>query len=129
MNEMPSSRFRVAFHKLGEPTVVTANGHRIGTWYPGGSDAGLVVRAGEVVHDMLVPDLRERDEEIARLKRELAARPPITAGEANARARLGLKGPLTATHIGYPDGAVDKIEPDGSFSEYRPAPKPVGKKR
>ena len=35
MNVMPSSQFRKDYGKLTEPTVVTVNGHVIGTWTPG----------------------------------------------------------------------------------------------
>ncbi len=34
MNEIPSTQFRKQFAKLAEPTLVTANGHPIGTWRP-----------------------------------------------------------------------------------------------
>jgi hypothetical protein len=34
MNELPSAEFRKQYAKLTEPTVVTVNGHPIGTWIP-----------------------------------------------------------------------------------------------
>ena len=34
MNELPSAEFRKSYAKLTEPTVVTVNGHVIGTWTP-----------------------------------------------------------------------------------------------
>jgi hypothetical protein len=37
MNEMPSAEFRKTYAKLTDPTVVTVNGHRLGTWIPFGS--------------------------------------------------------------------------------------------
>jgi hypothetical protein len=34
MNELPSKQFRTTFHRLTEPTVVTALGRPIGTYIP-----------------------------------------------------------------------------------------------
>jgi len=78
MKNIPSSEFRVSYAALTEPVEVTANRRLLGTWYPAGMDTK--------VH---YEDLAKRDappvtidsfaaEEIARLKRELASRPPVT---------------------------------------------------
>lgn len=34
MNELPSTEFRKTYHTLKEPTIVTVNGHPIGTYQP-----------------------------------------------------------------------------------------------
>lgn len=34
MQSIPSAQFRKTYSQIDEPTVVTANGHIIGVWYP-----------------------------------------------------------------------------------------------
>ena len=36
---VPSAAFRRTFHQLTTPTIVTVNGHTIGTWLPAGHAA------------------------------------------------------------------------------------------
>lgn len=36
MDVLPSAEFRKVYAKLTAPTVVTVNGHEIGTWVPAG---------------------------------------------------------------------------------------------
>ena len=38
MDELPSSEFRKRYAALTAPTVVTVNGHAIGTWVPAGAN-------------------------------------------------------------------------------------------
>jgi hypothetical protein len=37
MDELPSTEFRKVYPRLVKPTLVTVNGHVIGTWNPGAS--------------------------------------------------------------------------------------------
>jgi hypothetical protein len=41
MNAISSAEFRRTYAKLTEPTIVTVNGHPIGTWTPGFDHADL----------------------------------------------------------------------------------------
>jgi hypothetical protein len=46
MNEITSTEFRKTYHALKKLTVVTVNGHPIGTWSPG-PDAATVIQLVE----------------------------------------------------------------------------------
>jgi hypothetical protein len=86
MNELPSKQFRTSFHRLTEPTTVTALGRPIGTWTPVTHHPFSEIRRPEtpkrreridaIKADMVEAEaLAAKDDEIRRLKRELAARP------------------------------------------------------
>lgn len=55
MDQISSSEFRKAFGKLTTPTVVTVNGHVIGTWMP--RDGSI----GEAMAHRYVEDIRPGD--------------------------------------------------------------------
>jgi hypothetical protein len=69
MDSIPSAEFRKRYASLAEPTVVTANGRRLGTWLPG--DAGAEQEPLEVVDR-----IRALEAEVRHLKGELAKRAP-----------------------------------------------------
>ena len=56
MNVLSSTRFRVTFHSLTEPTEVTVNGHVIGTYYPAGT---VPISAVEALHGAGLPRMPE----------------------------------------------------------------------
>lgn len=49
MNALPSTEFRKRFARLTEPTLVTVNGHPIGTWMPGPGSWEEVIAPGVVL--------------------------------------------------------------------------------
>lgn len=58
MDEMTSTEFRRTYATLKEPTIVTVNGHPIGTWIPSAFiDAGGVKSA----HDRLAAEAARFD--------------------------------------------------------------------
>ena len=65
MNELPSTTFRKEYPRLTEQTVVTVNGHPIGTWIP--NTANMRVRAG--IGDALVPVQTSQAQRDALLRR------------------------------------------------------------
>jgi hypothetical protein len=113
MNELPSAQFRTTFHRLAEPTVVTALGRPIGTWTPGShgvmhitqrgadqlAEQEARLRSGSWSSESVAKMLESKDEEIARLKRELAQRPQEWAG--------GLPPGLA-----HGNALVDRVDPD-----------------
>lgn len=124
MNELPSTKFRATFHRLAEPTVVTVNGHAIGTWLPSSTPdwsewlathnastgapiiGGMATTRGVTVEAMA--------EEIAHLKRELARRSQPVAVPMSVD-------PVPANVPEFLRPSVRPNEP--SFGTPRPAPK------
>ena len=77
MDEVQVAEFRTNFGKLDAPTRVVRYGRTVGDWYPGGHEctAGAVPVDREAERSLVERAqqwAREKDEEIARLKRELA---------------------------------------------------------
>jgi hypothetical protein len=46
MDALPSTEFRKRFARLAKPTVVTVNGHPIGSWHPWRQDIDLNQEVG-----------------------------------------------------------------------------------
>lgn len=87
-----SSEFQKTYQRLTEPTVVTARWRTLGTWYPDGTQPDPGARA----------DLRTALAEVARLKRELAARPAVSQPASNVRAAPSKIHVGTATYDSVP---------------------------
>lgn len=116
MKALPSSQFRLLYIQLTEPTVVTVNGHAIGTWLP----TGFLVEARAEVADLKAGLGAENERlinEVAHLKRELASRPVVnvtTPPEVLPPFQVtnAIAGPQTATPRGV-----------SVFGAPKPAPK------
>jgi hypothetical protein len=81
-----SSEFQKTYQRLTEPTVVTARWRTLGTWYPAGYEpdnltdsetAALLKQRDDANRHAAACELAARglEDEVTRLKRELAARP------------------------------------------------------
>ncbi len=59
MNEqpstVPSAEFRRTFHRLSAPTIVTVNGHTIGTWLPAGTHVAISTMTDSRTIDAIRP--------------------------------------------------------------------------
>ena len=78
MDEVQVAEFRTNFGKLDAPTRVVRYGRTVGDWYPAGHEctAGAVPVDREAERSLVERAqqwAREKDEEIDRLKRELAS--------------------------------------------------------
>lgn len=76
MKSMQAREFRTAMNDLTEPVEVYARADKKGTWYPVGFESPQVPMlpySNEQAE--MIRILQEAQDEIARLKRELAARP------------------------------------------------------
>jgi hypothetical protein len=125
MNKITSSEFQSNYQRLDEPVIVMARSRTLGTWYPKGTEP--FEDSPEL--GFLGKQLDNANAEIARLKRELAARLTIVAGgegsglkTPSARAMLaGLAAEPVETFA--PTTAVRATVRNGGFGHSTPAPK------
>lgn len=70
MDTIASREFQSSYQRLVEPVIVKAKSRTLGTWYPAGTEPDGVT-AGQV--SVILRQRDDANEEIARLKKELAA--------------------------------------------------------